>query len=338
MKFRKYLCVDISGLDTMRKFAGLIFGFIFVFSGSVFCQETNYGPGYQTILVNNPAFAGSNLDGKIRISYLNFYPGNHYNFHSVFLSYDSYFPAIHGGAGFYIANDYLGGIVNDLRSGLSYSYFLRAGRELYIDAGLSASLLHRGFNFNDAVFPDQIDAIGGISLPSSETMTNENTTVFDVGTGFMFIYRRLSGGFAVTHLTQPDLGSNGSSDERLKRKYLLHFIADLDLNKANQLKIRPLASVELQGGYFYASAGAVLSINYLSINSVLLVNNNKCIDIQAGFSFMRDKLALFYNYRFNLGSGNTLMPFSLMHQTGLTFSLNNVEKRIKFKTINMPVM
>ena len=338
MKFRKYLCVDISALDTMRNFSGLIFGFIFVFSGSVFCQETNYGPGYQTIIVNNPAFSGSSLNGMIRSSYLNFYPGNHYNFHSVFLSYDSYFPVIHGGAGFYIANDYLGGIVNDLRSGLSYSYFLRAGRELYINAGLSASIFHRGFNFSDAVFPDQIDPIGRISLPSSEILANENTTVFDVGTGFVFIYRNISGGFAMTHLTQPDLSRKGSSDERLKRKYLLHFIADLDLNKANQLKIRPLASVELQGGYFCAGAGAVLSNNYLSVSSVMLVNNNRCVDIQAGFSFTRDKLALFYNYRFNLGSGNTLMPFSLMHQIGLAFSLNNVEKRIKFKTINMPVM
>jgi len=322
----------------MRNFSGLIFSFIFVFSGSVFCQETSYSPGYQTIIVDNPAFAGSSLDGAIRISYLNFYPGNNYNFHSVFLSYDSYFPVIHGGAAFYIANDYLGGIVNDLRSGLSYSYFLQAGRELYINAGLSASFFHRGFNFSDAVFPDQIDAIGGISLPSYENLTNENSTVFDVGTGFVFVYRKLAGGFAITHLTQPDLNSNGSSGERLKRKYVLNFIADLDLNKANHMKIRPLAFIELQGGYFCTGTGAVLSNNYLSVSSVLLVNNNKCFDVQAGFSFMKDKLALFYNYRFNLVSGNTLMPFSLMHQTGLKFMLNNVEKRIKFKTINMPVM
>jgi type IX secretion system PorP/SprF family membrane protein len=322
----------------MKYSSGLIFGFIFIFSGPVFCQETNYGPGYQTIIVNNPAFAGSSLDGTMRISYMNFYPGNHYNFHSVFLSYDSYFPVIHGGAGFYITNDYLGGIVNDLRSGLSYSYFLQAGRELYINAGLSASLFHRGFNFSDAVFPDQIDPLGGISIPSSEILANENTTVFDVGTGFIFIYRKLSGGFAINHLTQPDMNGNGSSEERLKRKYILHLIGDIELNKANKLKIRPLAYVELQGGYFWAGAGALLGNEYLSVSSVLLVNNNKNIDIQAGFSYRRDKLALFYNYRFNLGSGNSLMPFSLMHQTGLSFSLNNVEKRIKFKTINMPVM
>lgn len=317
---------------------GLILILIFIFSDPLLCQETNYGPGYQTLIVGNPAFAGSNLDGILRLSYFNFYPGNHYNFHSVFLSYDSYFSSLHGGAGFYVSNDYLGGIVNELRGGLSYSYFLQAGKDLYINAGLSASFFHRGFNFSDAVFPDQIDAMGGISMPSSELMSNESKTVLDVGTGFMFIYRKLTGGFAITHLTQPDLNGNGPSAESLNRKYLIHFLADIELKKGSDLNIMPLVSVELQGKYLWASAGAVLEHKYLSVSTILLVNNNKNIDLQTGFSIRKDKLALFYNYRFNLVSGYSLMPFSLVHQTGLTFRLNNVEKRINGRTINVPIM
>jgi type IX secretion system PorP/SprF family membrane protein len=317
---------------------GLILIFILIFSEPLFCQETDYGPGYQTMIINNPAFAGTSLDGTLRLSYLNFYPGNHYNFHSVFLSYDSYFQSLHGGAGFYIANDYIGGIINDLRGGLSYSYFLQAGRDLFINAGLSASFFHRGFDLSGAVFPDQIDPMGVISQPSSEIMSDQNTTVFDVGTGFMFKYRKLAGGFAIAHLTQPDLERNGSSVERLKRKYQINFIADIDLNRSTELKILPLAYAELQGKYICAGAGAVLEINYLSFSSILLVNNNKNIDVQAGFSFRRENLGLFYNYRFNLGSDNSLMPFSLIHQTGLTLSLNKVEKRIKVSTINVPDM
>jgi type IX secretion system PorP/SprF family membrane protein len=322
----------------MRNIAGLILCFILVFPVRVYCQETNYGPGYQTIIVNNPAFSGSSLSGIMRLSYMNFYPGNHYNFHSVFLSCDSYFPAIHGGAGFYISNDYLGGIVNDLRGGLSYSYFLQAGRELYINAGLSASVFHRGFNFSDAVLPDQIDAMGRISQISSEILANENSTAFDVGTGFIFIYRKLSGGFAISHLTAPDLNGNGSSKERLKRNFIMHLIADIDLNKADHLEIRPLACIELQGDYFRASAGAVVCNDFISVSSLFLMNNNRNFDIQAGFSLKRDNMAIFYNYRFNIVSGNSLMPFSLLHQIGLNFSLNKVEKRIKFKTINVPLM
>lgn len=317
---------------------GLICILIFIFSDTLFCQETDYGPGYQTMIVNNPAFAGCGPDATMRLSYLNFYPGNHYDFHSVFVSYDSYFQALHGGAGFYISNDYIGGIVNDLRGGLTYCYFLQAGKELFINAGLTAAFFHRGFNFRNAVFPDQIDPMGGVSFQSSELISNENKTVLDVGTGFLFIYKKLSGGFAITHLSQPDLERDGSNVERLERKYLIHLIANIDLKKESVLKILPLASFELQGKYICAAAGAVLESNYLSFSSVLLINNNRNIDVQTGFSFRKEKLGFFYSYRFNLASGNALLPFSLIHQTGLTFSLHNVEKRIKFGTINVPYM
>ena len=322
----------------MIKLPGLACIMIFIFSEALFCQETNYGPGYQTMIVNNPAFSGSSLDGTMRLSYLNFYPGNSYNFHSVFLSYDSYFQSLHGGAGFYLANDYIGGIVNDLRGGLSYSYFLQAGKDLFISAGLSAAFFHRGFNFSDAVFPDQIDQMGIISRPSVELMVDENPAVFDVATGLMFFYRRLSGGFAITHLTQPDLYGNGSPVEKLKRKYLISLIADIDINKGSGLKIMPLASFELQGNYIWSGAGAVLQSNSLSFSSLFMFDNNKNIDVKAGFSFRWEKIGMFYNYRFNLTSANSLVPFSLVHQTGLTFSLHNVEKRIKFNTINAPYM
>lgn len=333
---RCYVDTIVSNIPMNR--SGLILVFILVFSEPILSQETDYGPGFQTLMLSNPAFAGSNLDGIVRLSYFNFYPGNHYNLNSFYLSYDSYFSPLHGGAGFYISNDYLGGIMNELRSGLSYSYFLQAGKDLYINAGLSASLFHRGFNFSDAVFPDQIDPMGGISIPSSELMSNESATVFDAGTGFMFIYRKISGGFAITHLTQPDLNSKGTTAERLNRKYLIHFLAEIDLGKGSDFRILPLAFIGLQGRYFNASAGAVLENNFLSVSSVLLADNNKNIDIQAGFSIRREKLALYYNYRFNIASDNSLVPFSMVHQTGLTFSLNNVEKRINIRTINVPEM
>ena len=61
---------------------------------------------------------------------------------------------------FILSDDYLGGIVNDMRGGLSYSYFFQAGKDLFINAGLSASFYHRGYNFDKAVLPDQIDPLG----------------------------------------------------------------------------------------------------------------------------------------------------------------------------------
>gem|GEM_PF-202357 len=301
-------------------------------------QETDYGPGYQTMMINNPGLTGSCGDGILRMSYLNFYPGHGYNFHSVFSSYDSYFPEIHGGAGIYLSNDYMGGIVNDLRGGISYSYFLQADKNLYINAGLSASFYHRGFNFGKAVLPDQIDPFGGITLPSSELLENRSRTLFDVGTGFVFISGKYFGGLSVLHLTQPDLGGANSVKDNLKRKYMVHLAAEYEVNRINNINLQPVVSAVLQGSFFSAAAGASVGIRNLAVSSVFLINNYGNMDIQAGFSAKKNNLSIFYNYRFNIISGTSFLPFSLMHQAGLALGLNNVEKRIKVKTINFPLL
>jgi hypothetical protein len=70
---------------------------------SLFCkaQDSESGPGYQLILINNPALSGSEGDGIVRLAYHNYYPGNNFNLHSVYFSYDSYVPSLHGGIGIY---------------------------------------------------------------------------------------------------------------------------------------------------------------------------------------------------------------------------------------------
>jgi type IX secretion system PorP/SprF family membrane protein len=334
-KSRVCACKICSDLNMLKRLYRILIFFIII-SVDCYGQETDPGPGYQMIMMNNPAFSGSEGDGILRLSYLNFYPGNNYNLHSVYLSYDSYFPAFHGGAGFYLSDDYLGGIVNDLRGGLSYSYFLQAGKDMFINAGLSASIYHRGFSFDKAILPDQIDPLGGVSFPSGEFLTTSGRTVFDIGAGFLFISGKILGGFSINHLAEPDLSATGFSNGRLKRKFLLNMSGDFDLSKKQGMKVRPLAYMELQGGFFSAGTGTVIESNYLSVNAIILGDNGKNMNIQTGFTFHSGKVSVYYNYRFNIVSGNNLMPLSLLHQTGLALSLNNVDKRNIIKTIKFP--
>jgi type IX secretion system PorP/SprF family membrane protein len=301
-----------------------------------FGQEINPGPGYQMILMSNPALAGSEGDGVMRLSYLNAYPGNNYNLHSVYFSYDSFFPVLHGGAGIYLSDNYLGGIVNDIRGGLTYSYYIQVGKDLFINAGLSASVFHRGFNFNGAVLPDQIDPLGGVSYTSFETLSNTGKTVFDLGSGFLFIAGKVFGGFSINHLTEPDLSADGTSDEKINRKLFIHLAGDIDLNETRNLKIRPLGFFGAQKGFIEGGLGTVLESNYMSINVILLGDTGKNVDIQTGFSINAGKLSIYYNYIFSIASGNNLVPLSLLHQAGLAFSLNSVDKRKTIKTINLP--
>jgi len=300
------------------------------------CQESSYGPGYQTVLVNNPAFAGSESDGILRLSYLNYYPGNNLNLHSVFVSYDAYMPLIHGGAGFFLSDDYLGGIVNDMRGGFSYSYHFQAGKKLFINAGLSASFYHRGFNISNVILPDQIDPLGGVVYPSGELINNRGKTVLDIGTGFLFIAGKFLGGFSLSHLAAPDLSGSGSSEERLKRKLTMNISAAFDISKKMQLVARPVFFGEIQGERMIAGAGGSIESNIFALNSMLLVSKAKDIDLQAGFSLKKGKILVFYNYCFNIVSENRLLPMSLLHQAGLAVSLNNVDKRKIIKTINFP--
>lgn len=308
--------------------------FFLILSQGVRSQDTHYGPTYQAMLMNNPAFSGVAAEGTLRLSYLNFLPGNNYDFHSFFASYDSYFSELHGGAGLWIADDYLGGIVNDLRGGLAYAYSLRAGKEFYINAGLGAAFFHRGFTFAGAVLPDMIDRLGGISYPSSEVLSDGGRTVLDMSTGFLLIYRKFFAGLSVNHLSQPDLSHNGSP-ERLKRKFSMNASW---LTGGNNLGLRPIGFLEIQESFVTGSAGVSAETQHLSMTMLFSANNAGNSGLQTGFAVNAGRLGIFYNYRFSLKSASALLPVSLLHQAGISFSLNRVDKRDNPGTINMPRM
>ncbi len=303
---------------------------------TVFCQETGYGPGYHLTIISNPAITGSEGDGYLRLSYMNHYPGNIFNLHSAYLSYDGYFSLLHGGAGIYISNDYLGGIVNDLKGGFSYAYFFQAGRDLYFSTGLSASFYHRGYSLGGAVLPDQIDPLMGAFLPSAETLSSQGRTVFDLSTGFMFFTGKFFGGLSVSHLAKPDLFESDFSDSKLNRNLFIHITGDFDINREKNLIIRPLGMLNVEKGYYSGAAGMILGSNYLDINLLLCSDNVKNMDAQTGFSVKTGRLILYYNYRFNIITAENSLPFSLSHHTGIAFRLNNVDKRKAVKTINFP--
>jgi type IX secretion system PorP/SprF family membrane protein len=299
-------------------------------------QETDYGPGYQTILINNPAFAGSEEDGTLRLSYLNFYPGNNFNLNSVYVSYDTYVPAINGGAGFYITDDYLGGIINDLRGGFSYAYHFKAGKNLFINAGLNASCYYRGFNNGRIILPDQIDPLNGVTFPSAESVSERGRAVFDIGTGIMMTNGKFLAALALNHLATPDLEGTGLQTGRIERKLVLNLAGTIDINKSLQIMARPVIMAEIQGKVLNAGAGGSLENNSFSLSAVFLSDSMKDLDLQAGCSLKKGRILFFYNYRFNIISVNSVLPVSLMHQAGLAFSLNYVDKRKIIKTINFP--
>jgi len=294
------------------------------------------GLSYQATMISNPSLTGSSGDGIARLSYLNHFPGNNYNFHTVLLSYDSYFPELHGGAGFHISEEYLGGIINNLKGGFSYSYYLQAGKDFFISGGLSASFYHRGFDFSNGILPDQIDPVMGAVVPSGETLSGRGRTVLDLASGFLFISGKYYAGISVNHLAEPDPSGSDYISGRLKRTLLVHAGSDFMINREKNMRIIPMLSVVTGEGIFNVATGVSVESKYLSVNAILLADNNENVDLQTGFSVNTGNMMIFYSYRFNVISGENLLPFSLLHHTGIAFSLNTVDKRKAVKTINFP--
>ena len=299
-------------------------------------QNVSYGPGYQTIIRNNPGFTGSEGDGTLRLSYLNFYPGNNFNLNSVYVSYDSYFPGIHGGAGFYMADDYLGGIINDIRGGFSYAYHLQAGRNLFINVGLSASCYYRGLNISGVVLPDQIDPLNGSVNQSGEVLTGKNRAAFDIGTGFLVMSGKIIAGVAVLHLTNPDISGTGLQSDRINRQIVINAAGNFQAGPSSKFFFRPMVYGEFESGYFSFGAGSAIENAMFSLSAMLLANSSKSTDLQTGCSFKTGRIMLFYNYKFNIHSSAEMLPLSLLHQAGLSFSLNYVDKRKLINAINFP--
>ena len=316
----------------MRDFLCMVFT---AFMISV-CAAGQNGFNYQMTMISNPALAGGSGDGFLRLSYQNLYPGDNLDLHSVIFSFDGFFPDLHGGAGFFISDEYLGGMVNNLDGGFSYSYLLQAGKKLWLSAGLSASFYHRGYNFGSAVLPDQIDPLMGAVLPSAEALTVRGRSVFDLGTGFMLMTDGFFGGFSVGHLTEPDPSGSDIADGKLKRTLLIHGSGNFILSSERELRIMPIAAIETGKGFLTGGAGASLESKYLSFNVIAFADNSRNLDLQTGFSFGMGSWLVFYNYCFNMLSGENLMPFSLQHHTGIALRLNNVDKRKILKTINFP--
>ena len=284
----------------------------------------------------NPALSGVSGTTNLSLIYYNYYPGQGYDLNSFFMSFDTYLPALHGGAGIYASNQVLGGMINELQTGFGYAYHLKATEELYINAGLTAAIINRSLNRGQIVLPDQIDPIGGNILPPGEQISYRNHTVFDVGAGFLFTYKKISGGFSLNHFAEPDISGTGISSQKLKRSYTVQLSGEFNEMASGDLSLFPLLSFHFAGDRYWISSGASVRYKIISVNALITGDNGNNLNMQTGLTAFAGKVAFYYSYKFNIISQGGQFPFSLMHVAGVTISLNSVDKRKLIKTINFP--
>ena len=304
---------------------------------SAVAQDTWYGSVTGMEMMYNPAFTGSSGEGIMRISCYSFLPGAGFGLQSVYASYDDYSRILHGGAGLWLADDMLGEVMNDLRGGISYAYHLKAGKNLYFNAGLTASVAHRGINRGAVTFPGDFDPFGGfVSLPG-ETVTDAGSTLFDLGTGIAFSSGPWYGGFSVMHLAQPYLDENHQGYNRLMRLYTFNAGRVITSDRSD-LEIRPSASLMLQDSNIITYLGASASFRELvfGLAGWYIRDGFSALEPSAGWDSGSTKITISYSY--NLSGNDSVFPATAVVKAALSVSLNKVEKRRVIHVIKLPVL
>ena len=67
-------------------------------------QDTDGSMIYSVILAANPSLTGAGEGGMLGLAYRDYYPGNGLNLNTLYLGYDTFIEAVHGGIGGYIVD------------------------------------------------------------------------------------------------------------------------------------------------------------------------------------------------------------------------------------------
>jgi type IX secretion system PorP/SprF family membrane protein len=315
----------------------LIAGFLLLTGLYARSQDTWYGSVSGMQLMYNPAYTGAAGVPVMNISAYTFFPGKGFGLRSVYASYDSYQPLLHGGAGLWISDDMLGEIMNDFRAGASYAYHLRAGRDLWFNAGLTASLIWRGIKSGSVIMPDDIDPFGGITGGSSEYYGSSGTVLFDLGTGVSFATGDWYGGLSVMHLTQPSMSDDNQERDRVRRLYTLT-AGTMIRNGDGSFSLSPSAMVMSQGSTVTAFLGTEAEYRNLFFGISLWHSFSGFTALQPSAGWGVDAVKIIISYSYIIGVGNTAFGSTAIVKAGLSLSFNNVEKSRVPHIIKLPVL
>jgi type IX secretion system PorP/SprF family membrane protein len=308
---------------------------VIVFSGlTISGQDTWYGTMSGMHFMYNPAYTGLSGAPVLQLSCYTFLPGNGFGLQSVYGSFDSFFQSLHGGAGIWLCDDILGDIMNDFRGGASYAYHLRAGNDLFFNAGLTASVVHRGIRRGSIILPDDIDPFSGTS-PSSGYIEDGNITLFDLGTGLTFSRGPWYGGISVMHLTQPWLSDDQSSNNRLRRLYTLSAGASFALTKS-KIILNPSVAFLAQADSYTVYLGTEAVFRSLMCGAALWHESSGFLSAEPSIGWDMGSAKLLLSYSYVLTGGDAAFNGNAIVKAALSVSFNNVEKSRAVHIIKLP--
>lgn len=194
--------------------------------GIVSAQDSEYSQFYANPLYLNPAFTGTNDNGRVAVNYRNQWPREGNTFVSYALSFDQYVKELRGGLGAQIHNDReLNGIVEKTDLSLFYSHHSKVNSRFFFDLGLQVGLSYKKLDYSMLVFPDMINQLTGERyLGNGEIPENDDLLYPDFAVGVIGQYDSFYGGLAIHHISQPSESFYvGDQRGKLPAKFTLHF-------------------------------------------------------------------------------------------------------------------
>ncbi|MBS0010433.1 MAG: PorP/SprF family type IX secretion system membrane protein [Bacteroidales bacterium] len=299
-------------------------------------QEGGAGTFFTSPLSSNPAYTGTSGNNLITLSYAALYPGYNMGTATIYGSWDSWFESLHGGAGLYVLENRLGDILNDLRIGGTYAYHLQADRNLWINAGFTASMIHRSLNSSAVILPDQIDPLLGPVLPSGESVEGRSRTLFDASVGFIVRWYDFTGGLSISHIATPDLTGDAKSFSRLPRRYSIHGSYIFTFQR-NRYGLEPVFAASYQGSAGYLLGGLVGRYDAFSVNLASHFSFPEGLSaFQAGVAVEAGAVEVGYNHLFTAGNQRVATPKTFSSVIVLRLTIPEGGKSAPQRAINYP--
>jgi type IX secretion system PorP/SprF family membrane protein len=296
---------------------------------------------YAAPLLIAPSFAGNSLGSRIFVNYRDQWVKIPGSFTTYSLSIDNNFYAINSGVGLVLLRDVVGAVkYGNTQIKALYSYRFNFSGDWRIRPGIAFSWEQRSMKFSNAVFPDQITAMGVSS--STIEPTTPPYSFFDAGASAVVYNSWMWFGLNVDHLMRPT-SSLSRLDGRVPMQWSqfggINFKLNKGLGSAPQaLSVNYLFKMSQDfyqfdiGANWYRSPLLLgiawrglpaFSKNYVSYDAVVLT-------VGMGFN----NLAIGYSYDFTISSLGPSTGGS--HEITLSFAFNEGKKSNRKGAIPCP--
>lgn len=189
-----------------------------IVQNNLYGQDIQYSQYYANPLYLNPAFAGGALAPRVYANYRLQWPSLNLRPNGSSFAADYYFDQFNSGVGVLVNLNNYNGILRNTEFGLTYAYNLRLNEKSYLRLGMQGSYANRSMNFENLLFPDQIDN----GQPTLERDKYPPVKYFDFSGGILYYSSNYWLGVSMHHLNKPSQSFFNSENGRLPSKFSLH--------------------------------------------------------------------------------------------------------------------